>query len=543
MILRRHWLLVLSVLNILPLFAATMLPFTDLPEHVAVMASLAHYFDPAWRVAEHYIVVLGRSQYLLYHFVGAALTLVVRDATLANRLLLAAVGISYPFALRSLLRAFKRDERLAVFGLMIFWNRALVVGFLPYIASIPVLVYALSLFVRFVREEYVARRRLWLAVLSVVLFYLHLNGYLVFVVCVGALVLVRSAEEWKRAEHARRVRSIVRGWLAHVAWLSPSLVCATAFWAVGKMTIHSDSLSEQGEIGTMNAKRSAHAFVLWAHDLWWSHVDDACAAIFWGSFLLLFLFGLIKREKGANVYGIAAIPFACTLALYFLLPFRVGAGTMLNVRFAPVLALFAVVILQPPATRRTTAVLAALVLTSIVSITNSAWQIHRAEEEDVKGLDALLEKTSIGSRLLTLSFSERSGRSHFPPWVHVGAYHRVRHGGVAAFSFAELNHWPMQYRPSAAPPKKPLPFWDFHPCLFRNAEDGAYYDYILTRGTLNPFRDKPPGPAFRPIGSAADFVLYEKVPGEINPAWPFADEGPCVNFEELSARSTREQTP
>lgn len=532
--LRQHWLALLAVLNVLPLFAAKMLPFTDLPEHVAVMASLAHYFDPAWRVAEHYAVVFGRSQYLLYHLLGAALTFVVRDATLANRFLLVAVGIGYPFGLRALLRAFHRDERLAVFALPLFWNRALVVGFLPYVASLPVLLFALAVLAR---EESVPRKPSRLALLAVLLFYLHLNAYLVFVVCAAAMVLVSTFTEWRHADRSGRTKAAALALLKHLVWILPSLLCAGVFWVLGKMTIHSESLSEQGEIGTMSAKRSAHAFVLWAHDLWWSHVDDVCAAFFWGAFLALWVYGLVRRDRNETLYGRAAIPFAFTLAIYFLLPFRVGAGTMLNVRFAPLLALFAIVLLKPPATKVTTALIGLVGVLSVVTSVNSAWEIQRSAAEEVSGLEALLDKTTMGSRLVTLSFHERSGRNHFPPWVHVGSYHRNNRGGVAAFSFAELNHWPMQYRAESAPPKKPIPFWDFHPCLFRNAVDGAYYDYVLVRGRLDPFRDSPPGPRFRPIGRAQDFTLYEKVTGETNPDWPFEDEGPCVGYEEIRSRA------
>jgi hypothetical protein len=102
---------------------------------------------------------------------------------------------------------------------------------------------------------------------------------------------------------------------------------------------------------------------------------------------------------------------------------------------------------------------------------------------------------------------------------------------VASFSFTELGHWPLQFRPEAAPPAKP-PFWTFSPCLFRNETDGAYYDYVLARGNVDPFRDAPPGPVWRSVDREGEFVLYAKVANAeaaLNPPWKVEDGGPCTS--------------
>ena len=112
----------------LPIMISGPLPFSDGPEHVAVIATLRHWFDPAWHVSDTYVFDPIRSQYWLYHAVGALFALVLPDAEVANRWLLAASGIALPYALRELLRALRRDERLAVFAGPLFWNRALGLG-------------------------------------------------------------------------------------------------------------------------------------------------------------------------------------------------------------------------------------------------------------------------------------------------------------------------------------------------------------------------------------------------------------------------------
>ena len=128
---------------------------------------------------------------------------------------------------------------------------------------------------------------------------------------------------------------------------------------------------------------------------------------------------------------------------------------------------------------------------------------------------------------MTLNFETRGHITHVFPWAHVGGYHRVHHGGVSGFSFSELHHWPIHYRPEAAPPPKKDVWWEFNPCVYRNAVDGAYYDDVLVRGDVNPFAYEPPGPVFRAVARSRDFTLYEK---DETARWPERgpiDEGPC----------------
>ena len=98
-------------------------------------------------------------------------------------------------------------------------------------------------------------------------------------------------------------------------------------------------------------------------------------------------------------------------------------------------------------------------------------------------------------------------------------------------SFSEMSHWPIQYRPEARPPKKSVMFWDFDPCRFRNSEDGPYYDYIVTRGRVDPLDGNPPGPAWRELPQVDAFRIFEKLPSHVAASSlpPFAiDLGPCT---------------
>jgi hypothetical protein len=508
---RRVWqaLFGLSIAAVIaPLFTARYLPFTDAPEHAAVMATLAHWGDPAF--SGPYELAILRSQYLLFHGAGAALAALLGNAELACRVLLVATGIATPLAFRALLRAAGRDERLALFGCLVFWSRALVVGFLPFVAAIPIALYALALVFRAVRRRAPPGARLLVAIgaSAVVLFYAHVSAWMVFLASAGALAL------------------LTRRWRVLVA-VAPSVVASAGWLLVGRVTLGEGSLADAGEIGRMGIGRALVAMPLWVFDVWRGHVDDVAAIGWWVGLVLVATLGMrsLARYPRRSVLLLYA-PLACVLAIYLATPFKVGAGLMLNVRLAPILVLLAFLPMRLP--RRGalgTAALGLAVAANLVGGANAVFACGRANV-DLGDLDAVLAPIGRGARLETLTYDIRSPETHIFPWAHVGAYHRARRGGVAGFSFSELHHWPVHYKPSEAPPRRPGTKWDLDPCAFRNAVDGEYYDFVLVRGRIDPFRDHPPGPVFAPLVTRGKMTLYRKEAGSW-PAGEVSDPGPC----------------
>jgi hypothetical protein len=546
----RTALAILAAVNVTPLLVTARLPFTDWPEHLAVTASLVHWNEPAWRIAEHYELQIGRSPYLLYHLASAAAAFVIRDVEAANRLLIAGSGLALPFALRALLRALGRDVRLSIFALPLFWNRALALGFVPYVASMPVILWALA---RAVRQSRLPDRAMppGLSILAVVCFYLHVSAYVLLVASALLLAMVNEAQALRARRDLRPAAaawSFVAGGARRVGWLAPSAGFVGLWMLAGRLALSGDSLGDAGEIGRIALTRAAYGFELWTHDIWRSSSDEACAVAYWSAFAWMGVarLRLGRASPGRNESGaarqegstsappfVAYVPFIGVLALYLSLPFHVGAAGMLNVRLAPLVAMLAIPLLSWPSSRRVVGPLVMATTAALAVPATNAFEMWRINREEMVNLDTLFDRMERGSRLVALNFRPRSPRMHFEPWAHVAAYHRIRDGGVASWSFSELSHWSLRYRAEAAPPRH-APFWDFNPCVYRNGDDGAYYDYVLVRGDLDPFRDRPPGPAWQPISRAGDFALYGKT-GEVWPAWSAPDEGPCRSREDVEA--------
>jgi hypothetical protein len=488
---RRFWTIVFwatALASVVPILATRFLPFVDLPEHVAAIGTVARLIrGDGGGPSDPYVVDLARSQYFLYHAAGGAIAVVTRDAILANQILLAIVAVLWPVSLRRLLRATGRDERFAIFATMVFYNRALAIGFLPYLASVPIALFALAFVARWCRAP-TWRRGVAVSALAVLLFYMHVSSYALFAVIAAIWTLVAT----------RKLRELAR--LA--AMLAPSALGAFMWWRSGSLA--SAPVPNEHDIGRMSLARSVEALPVWTFDVWTGHGDELAAALWWTAFGVAAFFGL-RRARHAR--PLLFVPVVAAALLYFVTPFRVGNASMLNVRLAPLVVLLALV---PLAAARAGAwkkwPLALAAIASIVTTVNTTFEARRASNEMVGDFDGLLASIEPGKRVVMMNYDRRSPRTHFWPYVFAGSYHRALHGGVSSWSFTELPHWPLHYAPGEAPPRH-RPFWIFNPRAFRPNVDGKYYDYALVQSDGD---SSAPDPRFARVARSGKFTLFAK---------------------------------
>jgi hypothetical protein len=307
-----------------------------------------------------------------------------------------------------------------------------------------------------------------------------------------------------------------------VAWLAPAAVIAAMWFALSRVGMRGQSLLEEGQIQYEGASEIARGFVLWAQDPWrTSRVDELCAAAFW------ILVAVVALRGARHKLGVSWIPLACAAVLYLAVPDRVGGGDGLSLRLGVFFPLFVLPTLAP---RGTYAFVCATAL-ALIGAGNAAREI-RAAQTEVGDFDRVLAAIPPGARLVSLHFQLDSRATHLPSWAHIGAYHRARGGGMSEPSFSVLPHWPLHFRPASAPPVKSRDHWEARPCLYRNTIDGNYYDYVLVRGNVDPFRMRPPGPSWTPIVREQQWTLYEKSSAQSAPddallAVVPPDRGPC----------------
>ena len=173
------WLfIVLAFVATAPAWIVKYPPIQDMPFHLACIRVLHSFSDPAYGFEDNFVLKLGNTQYVLYYLVAGFLANFVGVVN-ANIVLLGCYLGGTPLALRDLLRALGKDERLAILIIPLLINVMFMLGLLPFVMGIPVMFWALAVSVRWF-EKPTRNRGILLAVLAVVLFHLHVFPFAVF---------------------------------------------------------------------------------------------------------------------------------------------------------------------------------------------------------------------------------------------------------------------------------------------------------------------------------------------------------------------------
>ncbi|MCA1826873.1 MAG: hypothetical protein ABR567_13585 [Myxococcales bacterium] len=486
------WLLrACAAATVVPLWSAAHLPFTDLPQHAAAIATLRHWWDPVWKSQEYFTLALGQTQYLLYYLAGAALAFPLGTAERANLVLLSLTAVAFPYSLRALLKALKADTRLALFGCTLFWSQALLIGFFNYVAAMPLMLWGLALAVSGTRPK-------TLAVVSIALFYLHLSAFVFFApaAALASVALPRVAP--------------IREWPRRLIWAAPVAILAV-IWLLGSPVVHPQTVgwNQPMRVAFEEPGTALHDVTDALLDIWRGPEDEVCL-------LALIVAGALlawpqRRDPDDHGWrrGIVAIWAAWAALLYFAFPVSIGWMWQLNERYALVFALLLPPLLRPARGLKGAIPLVIAAATALFAAGSALGNI-RAFEKEVGPFDEVLAQAQPGRRLIGMIFDQNSRYAKFSAFLHFQAYYRARMGGVASFSFAELPQSPLRYRPENEPPRHPAG-WEWHAMSFRNDIDGFYYDYVLVHGRIDPFARRPPGPQWRVLSRQEDWTLFEKV--------------------------------
>jgi hypothetical protein len=506
--------LIAAIATVTPLFFSRHLPFSDMPEHLSAIATIRRFLDDSGN-ARHYFDVQGafETTYLLYHGASALLSYVTRDVESANLLLITGAGLAMVPSLYALLRSMRAEPRLALIAGPLFWNRALAEGLMSYVFSIPVLLASSALALENLRAP-TRKKALGVAALAIILFYLHSSSFLLFVLFAAVASVVQGI----------RVRGTTpTTLLMRHSWLVASVLLVPVFLRMERNA--AGSASEHAGVVRFLPKGVLLANLWgWSHDFWTSSWDDAVALAMWGCVVAMLFARRAGRSSRDRALGGAL--FLLCLGSYFLMPNQVSLAFILALRIAPLVAISIAALVGPRKGLRARVATWGLVGVNILFGVLGAHAMHAYETDEARYFDHVMRRLPPGKRLVSLVFAPQSRHVQISPYVHFGSYYQVRYGGLAGFSFSELSHWPVHYKPEFAPPKKPVTFWDWNPCFYRNTIDGRYYDFVLVRGERGPFDIAQPGPNWRVIGMAREWVLYEKVPGaERDREGP--DEGPC----------------
>jgi hypothetical protein len=454
---------VLAAFAALPIWIVAHPPLQDLPAHLATLRVIHDYGNPAYGFEADYRT-LWQTTYALYYAVGSALSHLV-GVRAANALLISAYLAGSPLALRALLRSLGKDERLAIFGVPLAFNKMFMLGLLPFVMGIPLMIATLALALRDL-ETPTRLRGAGIALLSVVLFGMHVFPFAVFGVAYVIFFPWTAPRRWLRAALPMLPAiGCVSWWLASEAGRAaasgggPHYAVAPLDEAISGVwqwttNVFKDTSDERWTIAVGLVALAAHGLATGDRD---------------------------RRGKWTRRHVLLVL--VCVVA-YFTLGDRLGDVWLLAQRVPAMAAFLAVPLLRWPRSLRGHAMTVALAAVAIGTVVNVCNHFVRFEREEVGPIEEAIASMEPRKHVAGLVFDrESSNVVYHSPLLHFTSYYQVEKGGVVTPSFAGYPHWPVQYKPGRAPPEAMVAVAaEWHPELARAEELRAFYDYVLVRG-------------------------------------------------------------
>lgn len=466
----RFWLwealfALLACSALLPLFAFHYVPSQDLPQHVAAVRVL-HDFDAAGaRFPELFEVSRFSTPYWSVYALAGLLAYAVGPLFGVKAVLGLSIA-ALPYSVRALLRALGKPSGYALLALPFGYSAHTLLGFLNFVAALPLMVFGLSLAVRIQRG---ASRKVQLAfaVLACLTFYTHVAPY---------LVLVAGSSLWFLE---RDLRVSVR----RARWLLPSLLLAVLWLLLqqsGRVLVGLDAPEGPAAAGAefQSVAGAIEHLPLWLTDVLREPWGRFCLLGFVAIAVLTGVLGPLRNTVQTE-WRLRCLLLALVLA-YFVLPASYQWVWPINGRVPVIVALLAVAAL-PAVSARSAKLVATLAGALWFFWLCAVGQAFRGTDAEYAGLEQVLRSIPEGRKVAGLIFRPTSAHVRFAPFLHAAQWYQAERGGAAMFSFASMPHSPFHFRPEQHAPALP-PRWEWQPHRVAPERDLAWFDYVLSRG-------------------------------------------------------------
>ena len=522
--LQRSLFFAIALVMVVPLWVGDYPPIQDFPQHAAAIRVLTDFSDPALRFSEYFELSLGQTQYLAYYGVAVILAKVF-GVIVGQRLLLSLALIGIAVSVRTLLRTLNRDPgspdpdsttasgSLAFLVFPLLWNAHTVLGFVNFIAAIPLAFYGLALAARLrlgaAGDHSRALGSVWsaglLGAVAFVAYFTHVVPWAFL--NVGASLLAfgggARATVW-------RVAPLAPSLIAAAIWLFVSPAGRSVLGAAGLDRESQTTARFQSPLEVIESAPDWLTNVLpGAMDDWvivaWVFLVVACIALGVGS--------------GERARGVAwALRRSLRARLALLVPLAVVAAFVtptsyqwiwpINGRFPLLALLFLVPVLPVPRRRFRQAIVGAAGLLGVVSAVQVSIAFRGYARDELGPLDAAIDVIPPGKRVAGLIFDLRSRHVRFAPLMHSVAWYQARKGGAVMFTFADFPHSPFRFLEESRPPIVP-PRWEWTPWAAVPNPALNWYDFVLVRG--GPGRIAAPDSGFERIFEQERWTVWRRV--------------------------------
>jgi hypothetical protein len=447
-------------------------PLQDMPFHLATMRVVHDFHSSYYGFDRYFDLRLGRTQYVFYYVVGSLLAYVM-GIVKANVVLMCVYLAGTPLALRELLRALGKDERLSILVIPLLVNVMFSFGLLPFMFGIPIMFWALAAAIRDL-EAPTRRRGIVLAVMCFILFYSHVFPFGLFGLGYAAMLPWRHPRRWVRAALPIVPTAVIVVW-----WF---LFTEAGRIARGAVNGESKDLVQPLD----QALSGAYG---WVTNVFRDTTDELWFVATIGVALLAVGLAQGDRERARPEARLLTLLPICCFVLYFTTGESRGPVWLFSQRF-PILFLMTLIpMLRFPTGRRGWAMTALASAVAVGSTVNVCKHYIQFQLEEVGDIDGAIAAIPPAQKVAALVYDKFSRVTNWAPFLHFGSYYQVQKGGMVEFTYAGYAHWPVDFKDGQYPPQVGLPpgparpRWEWIPEQIPvNGELYPYYDYVLERG-------------------------------------------------------------
>jgi hypothetical protein len=400
---------ILVVGLLLPIWRVPFPPLLDYPNHLARAFVLLHLHDPAYTFSTYYA-----SDWRLYPYLGMDGSMFMLDRIFpietAGRVFLSLCAVLFPVAAWFFLsQAHPGEDCTAVWASLAAYNVFFIEGFLNFDLGLVVAMFAVGLWLRWLRRGTVAA---WCAALVgiIALYFTHLLAFAIAGIMLTVYALL-SRRTW---------RQIALSWLLFVPG-------AIAYFHSSRVGLGKQTIVYQG----WDDKIAALGKIMHGYSPALDWITLAAVPVF---FLLAWLRNREFRFDWPWV-GTAAFLFAA----FWIIPWAYGDASDLDIRVLPLLfvMIFAVARIGPRA--RWLVVLPLLLFVARMVSISHEW---RAEQPELAGLAASFDLVPRDALVLPIVEGDQDPIER--PFTHFWAYGVIRRGWFSPYLFDFPGETPMR---------------------------------------------------------------------------------------------------
>ena len=442
-------------LLVLPIWVVSYPPMVDIPQHMAQINTLKHF----WSGDEYFrrIYQLNWFTPYLVGYLSIYLLSLFLPLLISLKLLLSLSLIGLALVVRRLFQVVEIDPSVVWLTFPAAIGYSFYFGFLNFFVTTPIAIYFIICGIEF--EKFPTfRKTLALVLLSMLLFFCHVLALAYSLLILGAVVLVKNH---------RNIRLLFLKLLP----LTFSMLLGTVWLLI---THHGESQASNSVI---------------VYDITFRRVlvllqtisgSDLPAPMWIISAVVL----LYPPLSGARLTRKTWrwVPLAVSLVVFSIIPMNVFGTGFVYPRFGQFVGIFWLLIWDYKSV--SSKYLRWVVFICIIGwfgFNTTRFWLFEQENDDFK---TVLSHMEPNKRTLSLMADNRTPYFNFPMYLHYGAWYQAENRGIVDFSFSMFFPLMLRYKKDSAP--KIYPGFEWNPIFFDWKQDnGSNYYYFLVRAPVN----------------------------------------------------------